>query len=58
MLGEKSDMQHRSALSKAVKTWRKHIRQGNKGNYILELIMKALYKIMAKGRVFFVFKGE
>lgn len=34
MLGEKSDIESRSALSKVVESWGKHVRQGNKRNYI------------------------
>ena len=55
MLGEKSDMEHRSVLSNAVKTWRKHITQANKGNYILELIMKALLQNNGKREGVFSF---
>lgn len=56
MLGKKSDIEHRSALSKAVNSWRKRIRQRAKGIIFLELIMKAFYKRMAKGRAFLAFK--
>lgn len=57
MLGKKSDIEHRSALSKAVNSWRR-IRQGSKGNYILELIMKALLqKKNGKEEGFLAFKG-
>lgn len=53
MLGEKSDTEHRSALSKAVKSWRKHIRQGNKGNYIFGINNEGTFtKEWQKGGLF------